>query len=146
MSDLQNSIGEEEILETTAGDSSQLDQLLSELGLDLVGGSSSGKEGWTYYRLLSVNNVKVKNHSGKWGGKMPLQAGKKGFTRILQDNKAQTKDNYKVKFQIIEVKQGGDKKVFSYEGVNKKRNKPVSFTIKGKKYTSTHEGIVHKLK
>jgi hypothetical protein len=124
----------------------QLDQLLSELGLDLVGGASSKKEGWKYYKLLSVNNKDIKNHTGHWGGKIPLQAAKKAFGRILKDNKAKTTDNYKAKFKIVEVKQGGDKKVFSYEGVNKKRSKPVIVNFGGNvKKTLTHETFVHKI-
>lgn len=149
MEDIQNIIGEEEVavlenLDHQDVQDSQLDQLLSELGLDLVGGSSRVKEGWKQYKVLSVNDKDVKNHSGRYTGKIPLQAAKKAFGRLLKDNKADKKDNFKLKFKLIEVKQGGDKKVFSYEGVNKKRSKPLVVKRGDVKYTITHDHVVHK--
>ncbi len=120
-------------------ESAQLDQLLSDLGLDLIGGGNKEKK---QYKLLSVNNKDVKNHSGRYNNYVPSLAAKKAFSRILKDAKASKKDNYKASFKIIEVKQGGDKKVFAYTGINKKLKTPVKYEIAGTKITVTHEGII----
>lgn len=108
----------------------------------LINGLGGAKADKRSFKVVMVDGKSV--NKGRYNADSPLTAARRAYSVLCRDSKG---DKCTHKFMLKETTRGTNKKVYGpYLGSRKKRSKPLTVTIAGKKITYRYDSSVKSLK